>query len=136
VSPLQRRPARPGLPDRYSDDTNHEASMSSNFHLVPLSCTARVQLRFYCCQETILLSPHEFATLMLVSSAPEQIDMNRAELDTLLERQLISLENLAEGLRRPALTPSGHSLLQVANTVQQKLPRLPEHLAEGCDEPV
>lgn len=32
-----------------------------------------------------MLSPHEFATLMLVKSSPEQIDMDRKELDTLLE---------------------------------------------------
>lgn len=34
-----------------------------------------------------MLSPHEFATLMLVRQAPDQLDMNRAELDALLERQ-------------------------------------------------
>jgi hypothetical protein len=42
-----------------------------------------------------MLSPHEFATLMLIKDAPDQIELDRAELDTLLERQLISLENLA-----------------------------------------
>ena len=29
-----------------------------------------------------MLSPHEFATLMLVKAAPDQIDLNRDELDT------------------------------------------------------
>jgi len=58
-----------------------------------------------------MLSPHEFATLMLVRSAPDQVDMNRTELDTLLERQLVSLEQLAEGHRRLSLTQSGRSLL-------------------------
>ncbi|SKD06231.1 hypothetical protein SAMN05446934_9888 [Paraburkholderia hospita] len=28
-----------------------------------------------------MLSPHEFATLMLVKAAPDQIDLNREELD-------------------------------------------------------
>jgi len=59
-----------------------------------------------------MLSPHEFATLMLVKSAPEQIDLNREELDTLLERQLIALEELASGTRRPHLTRDGDSVLR------------------------
>ncbi|SKC76443.1 hypothetical protein SAMN05445504_2053 [Burkholderia sp. CF099] len=59
-----------------------------------------------------MLSPHEFATLMLVKSAPEQIDLNREELDTLLERQLIALEELASGAQRPRLTRDGDSVLR------------------------
>ncbi|MFP3646204.1 hypothetical protein [Paraburkholderia sp. SIMBA_054] len=59
-----------------------------------------------------MLSPHEFATLMLVKSAPEQIDLNREELDTLVERQLIALEQLASGARRPRLTCDGDSVLR------------------------
>ncbi|WP_248555944.1 hypothetical protein [Paraburkholderia terrae] len=59
-----------------------------------------------------MLSPHEFATLMLVKSAPEQIDLNREELDTLLERQLIALEELASGVQRPRLTRDGDSVLR------------------------
>jgi len=82
-----------------------------------------------------MLSPHEFATLMLVSSAPDQIDKERAELDALIERQLISLENLAGNHWRPALTPSGYSMLRVANAVRRSHPRLPDHLAEDPDEP-
>jgi hypothetical protein len=52
-----------------------------------------------------MLSPHEFTTLMLVAAAPEQIDLDRDELDTLLERQLVALEPLASGAQRPRLTP-------------------------------
>ena len=59
-----------------------------------------------------MLSPHEFATLMLVKSAPEQIDLNREELDTLLERQSIALEELASGAQRPRLTRDGDSVLR------------------------
>lgn len=58
-----------------------------------------------------MLSPHEFSTLMLVRHAPDQIDMNRAELDALLERQLVMLEPSAEGRRCPQLTARGRSLL-------------------------
>jgi hypothetical protein len=59
-----------------------------------------------------MLSPHEFATLMLVAAAPEQIDLNREELDTLLERQLIALEQLSSGAQRPCLTSDGDSILR------------------------
>ena len=66
-----------------------------------------------------MLSPHEFATLMLVRSAPDQVDMNRAELNALLERQLVSLEQLAEGHRRLSLTESGHSLLETVGRIDR-----------------
>ncbi|MBJ9698175.1 hypothetical protein [Burkholderia cenocepacia] len=58
-----------------------------------------------------MLSPHEFATLMLVCQAPDQLDMNRAELDALLERQLVMLEHRAPGRRRAYLTKKGRSIL-------------------------
>jgi hypothetical protein len=59
-----------------------------------------------------MLSPHEFATLMLVKDSPEQIDLTREELDTLLERQLVAMEQLASGIQRLWLTDEGDSLLQ------------------------
>ncbi len=46
-----------------------------------------------------MLSPHEFATLMLVKNAQGTIEMDGADPDALVERQLVSLEKLAE---RPA----------------------------------
>jgi hypothetical protein len=58
-----------------------------------------------------MLSPHEFATLMLVRHAPDQLDMNRAELDALLEQQLVMLEQSAEGHRRAQLTDRGQLVL-------------------------
>ena len=57
-----------------------------------------------------MLSPHEFATLLLVKDAPDQLQMDRAELDALLERQLVTLERIASGNKRPQLTTD--SLLQ------------------------
>ena len=59
-----------------------------------------------------MLSPHEFATLMLIKASPDQIDLGRAELDTLFEQQLISLENLASGHSRPHVTSDGDSILK------------------------
>ncbi|WP_244138461.1 hypothetical protein [Burkholderia stabilis] len=58
-----------------------------------------------------MLSPHEFATLMLVRQAPDQTHMNRAELDVLLERQLVMLEHSAAGARRAYLTEIGKTFL-------------------------
>jgi uncharacterized membrane protein len=49
---------------------------------------------------------------MLVKAAPEQIDLGREELDTLLERQLAALEKLASEVRRPRLTLHGVSVGQ------------------------
>ncbi|MFP6561215.1 hypothetical protein WJ542_23350 [Paraburkholderia sp. B3] len=61
-----------------------------------------------------MLSPHELATLMLIRSAPEQIDMTRVELDTLLDCDLISLEPRAGERRLPMLTAAGAHVLEVA----------------------
>jgi hypothetical protein len=44
---------------------------------------------------------------MLVKAAPDQIDLDREELDVLLERQLVELEDLASGHPRPRLTLDG-----------------------------
>jgi hypothetical protein len=50
-------------------------------------------------QETGMLSPSELATLMLLKDSTDQI-ADREELDTLLERQLVALEQLAGGSAR------------------------------------
>lgn len=59
-----------------------------------------------------MLSPHEFATLLLVQEEPDQVDMERGELDALLERQLVQLENLASGRQQWRLTESGDSTVK------------------------
>lgn len=59
-----------------------------------------------------MLSPHEFATLLLVKDAPNQADMDREELDALLEQQLVQLENLASGHQEWRLTESGDSAIK------------------------
>ncbi len=65
-----------------------------------------------------MLSPHEFATLMLLQDAPDQIDLDHADLEALLERQLISLERLTSGQPRPLITINGHSILKAAARVR------------------
>jgi hypothetical protein len=58
-----------------------------------------------------ILTPHELATLMVVHHAPDQIDVGRTELDTLMQYQLITFVPLAGEVRRPMLTASGRALL-------------------------
>jgi hypothetical protein len=58
-----------------------------------------------------MLSPHEFATLLLIKNAPQQVEMDRDELDALLERQLIELEQLPTG-QRLKVTVSGDLTLR------------------------
>src|SRR5215469_12780503 len=59
-----------------------------------------------------MLSPHEFATLLLVKDAPNQVDMEREELDALLERQLVQLERLASGRQQWRVTATGDSTVK------------------------
>ena len=47
-----------------------------------------------------------------------QIELGRAELDTLLERQLISLENLTSGRPRPYVTSDGDSILKAVTRMR------------------
>jgi hypothetical protein len=59
-----------------------------------------------------MLSPHEFATLMLVKDAPDQLELDHADLDILLEQQLVALETLSSGQQRPQITSDGVSILK------------------------
>jgi hypothetical protein len=50
--------------------------------------------------------------LLLVKDAPNQVEMEREELDALLERQLVQLEKLASGLKQWRLTEIGDSAIR------------------------
>lgn len=65
-----------------------------------------------------MLSPHEFATLMLLKDAPDQVELNRADLDALLESQLVRLQRLASGHQRAEITVNGHSLLKAVARIR------------------
>jgi len=58
-----------------------------------------------------MLSPHEVATLLLIHSAPDQIDPACVEVDTLLQRDLVRLSFSARGHRCAELTEQGQSML-------------------------
>ncbi|MFL9869882.1 hypothetical protein PQR67_37455 [Paraburkholderia fungorum] len=61
-----------------------------------------------------MFSPHEFATLMLLKDAPDPMSLDRADLEALIERQLVTLEQFASGLQRPCLTDDGQLFLRAA----------------------
>ncbi|MEX3958681.1 hypothetical protein [Trinickia sp. EG282A] len=65
-----------------------------------------------------MLSPHEIATLILVRDAPDQIEADRAELSTLLERELVALERAERGLSRPRITQNGNSILEACSRIR------------------
>ncbi|MGN6665428.1 MAG: hypothetical protein ACTHKH_00430 [Trinickia sp.] len=59
-----------------------------------------------------MLSPHEFATLLLVANAPDLHELDSDDLNCLVERQLVALEQLASGSRCLRLTTNGNSMLR------------------------
>ncbi|MGY6258692.1 hypothetical protein ACXIVK_35150 [Paraburkholderia caledonica] len=61
-----------------------------------------------------MLSPHEFATPMLLRDAPDPLSLDRADLEALLERQLVTLEQLASGQQLPLVTDHGQLFLKAA----------------------
>jgi hypothetical protein len=81
-----------------------------------------------------MLSPHELATLMLVRSAPDQIDTTRIELATLLDCRLIAVEPRSGGSRRPTLTAAGKHLLDAAARVERN--RYDDAATREDDNPV
>lgn len=72
-----------------------------------------------------MLSPHEFATLLLLEGAPDSVDLNSEDLAVLVERQLVALERLASGCQRLQLTADGQSILRAAARIQMRLYRPP-----------
>jgi hypothetical protein len=62
-------------------------------------------------QETYMLSPHEFATLMLVKDATPQSDFDPQDLLALADRQFITIGAPPQTCLQPRLTERGHALL-------------------------
>lgn len=82
-----------------------------------------------------MLSPHEFATLILIRNAPDQVELGSAELGVLLERRLVSLENLASGRLRLHVTTNGNSILKAVARVHQRAAEnssAPDEVAESA----
>lgn len=60
----------------------------------------------------VMLSPHEIATLILVKDAPCRIEPGRAELDALLDLELVTVERPTVGFPLPQVTPRGDAILR------------------------
>jgi hypothetical protein len=58
-----------------------------------------------------MLNPHELATSILLKDSADQI-ADREEVDILLERQLVALEQLAGGAARPRIMQDEDPLLR------------------------
>jgi hypothetical protein len=58
-----------------------------------------------------MLSPHEFATLMLVKHAEQTADFDQSDLRTLLDRKLVEFDADACAAVPPRVTDRGHALL-------------------------
>jgi hypothetical protein len=59
-----------------------------------------------------MLSPHEFATLLLVAGAPDLRQLDPYDLASLVERELVAPEQLASGSPSLRLTANGDSILR------------------------
>ncbi|PCE30561.1 hypothetical protein [Burkholderia ubonensis] len=59
-----------------------------------------------------MLSPHEFAALLLIEDTAEPAGLDLGDLTSLVERQLVALELLASESRRAHLTENGRSMLE------------------------
>ena len=57
-----------------------------------------------------MLSPHEFATLMLIKDATSQSDFDRADLIALADREFITIA-VCHTSTPPRLTERGHAVL-------------------------
>ncbi|GAB7522146.1 hypothetical protein [Paraburkholderia sp. 2C] len=60
-----------------------------------------------------MLSPHEFATLMLVKHIERTTDFDQADLRTLVDRKLVEPDSTASTHSRLRLTDLGHALLHM-----------------------
>ncbi|EIN01783.1 hypothetical protein WQE_07112 [Paraburkholderia hospita] len=65
-----------------------------------------------------MLSPHEFATLMLVNDAPDQAELSGSDLEVLLGRHFVTRETLASGCQQFHLTVNGQVVLDAVTRIR------------------
>lgn len=59
-----------------------------------------------------MLSPHEFAVLLLVNDSVESRELDRADVEALIEHKLVTLERQELGHIYARVTAQGHALLK------------------------
>ncbi|RDK05093.1 hypothetical protein DN412_38860 [Cupriavidus lacunae] len=67
-----------------------------------------------------MLSHHEFATLVLVGGSSDPTELDRADMDTLLAHQLVTLERLGPNHSRPQVTIQGYAFLKAFGRVRAR----------------
>ncbi|TPQ37092.1 hypothetical protein C2U69_17215 [Cupriavidus pinatubonensis] len=65
-----------------------------------------------------MLSHHEFATLILVNNSPEPAELDCADVEALLDRELVTLESLGPNRTRPQVTVQGYAYLKALGRVR------------------
>ena len=65
-----------------------------------------------------MLSTHEMTTLMIAWDAPDQIELERDELVTLIEHRLIAVDQPASGCRRVQVTAEGRAVLKAVSRMR------------------
>lgn len=65
-----------------------------------------------------MLSHHEFATLVLVHDRSEPAGLDRADVEALLARELVTLERLGPNRSRAQLTIQGYMYLKALGRVR------------------
>nr|CCA82036.1 conserved hypothetical protein [blood disease bacterium R229] len=58
------------------------------------------------------MSPHEFAVLLLVRDNAETCELDRADIEALIERQLVTVERRGPNHSYARLTIQGHQFLK------------------------
>jgi hypothetical protein len=91
-----------------SDGKTSNHIYRSQVHSKAIYACERARCAF---QETPVLSPHEFATLMLIKDAKYQSDFDQADLIALADRDLITIGLPNAARIAPCVTDRGHALL-------------------------
>lgn len=61
-----------------------------------------------------MLSPHEFAVLLLVNDGADSGGLNRADIETLVERQLVTMEHRGPDRCCARITLQGYVFLKAS----------------------
>ncbi|MCO5400423.1 hypothetical protein [Ralstonia soli] len=65
-----------------------------------------------------MLSPHEFAVLLLVNDGAASDDLDRADVEALIERQLVTMECRGPDNCYARVTLQGYALLKASGHVR------------------
>ncbi|AXW61206.1 hypothetical protein CJO94_03830 [Ralstonia solanacearum] len=72
-----------------------------------------------------MLSPHEFAVLLLVNDSAESSELDHADVEALIERKLITLERHGADRCYARVTVQGYAFLKACGHVRTSVRRTP-----------